>query len=392
MINRIIYPELEKALNCKQITAITGLRRVGKTTTLHYLFKKIKSSNKVILDLEKMEYRQIFKDNNYDNIKSALEIEGINFEEKAYIFLDEIQLASNSTSIIKYFYDHFDIKFIITGSSSFYMKGLFTESLAGRKQLFELWPLNFKEFLDFKDVQINLPKFSLKPTNPYLISKLHLLYNEFINFGGFPEVVLLNEDKQKTNLLKDILDSYIKFDIIFLSDYSKSDEIYKLIKLLSARVGSKVDYSKIAGISGINRHKVKDYLLFLENTFFIKLIKPFVKNTDREIALQTKIYFSDNGLLNSLATVSNGAKLENAIANQLFLKGELNYYAKRNGQEIDFILNKDTAIEVKETPTAGNLKTLKRRAKSIGIEKYVLCGNNNVDNGFNDFVYGGAIY
>jgi len=392
MIHRTLYPQLLKALESKQITAITGLRRVGKTTTLHYLYEYIESSNKIILDLEKMEYRLIFKEERYDNVKSALEIEGINFNKKAYIFLDEIQLATNSTSIIKYFYDHFNIKFIITGSSSFYMKGLFTESLAGRKQLFELWPLNFKEFLDFKGVKINLPKFSFEPTNPYLISKLALLYNEYINFGGFPEVALLNGDKQKYNLLKDILDSYIRFDILFLSDFRKSDEIFKLIKLLSARVGSKVDYSKLSGISGINRHKVKDYLLFLENTFFIKLIKPFVTNTDREIALQTKIYFSDNGLLNSLASISSGAKLENSIANQLYLKGELNYYAKRNGQEIDFIFNKNTAIEVKETPTAGNFKTLKRRAKSIGIEKYVLCGNNNVDNGFNEFIYGGAIY
>ena len=391
MISRILYPRLLKALESKQITAITGLRRVGKTTTLHYLYEHIESSNKIILDLEKMEYRQIFKEERYDNVKSALEIEGINFEEKAFIFLDEIQLANNSTSIIKYFYDHYNIKFIITGSSSFYMKGLFTESLAGRKQLFELWPLNFKEFLDFKGVNINLPEFSFEPTNPYLISKLSLLYNEYINFGGFPEVALLNDDKQKNNLLKDILDSYIKFDILFLLDFNKSDEIYKLIKLLSARVGSKVDYSKLAGISGINRHKIKDYLLFLENTFFIKLIKPFVTNTDREIALQTKIYFSDNGLLNSLANINSGAKIENSIANQLYIKGELNYYAKRSGQEIDFILDKSVAIEVKETPTAGNLKTLARRAKSIGIDKYTLCGINN-NNGFNDFIFGGAIY
>ncbi len=392
MINRTIYPRLIKALENKQITAITGLRRVGKTTTLKYLYESIESSNKIILDLEKMEYRYIFKDERYDNVKGALEIEGINFEEKAFIFLDEIQLANNSTSIIKYFYDHYNVKFIITGSSSFYMKGLFTESLAGRKQLFELWPLNFKEFLDFKEIQINLPKFSLEPTNPYLISKLSLLYKEYIDFGGFPEVVLLNNDKQKNDLLRDILDSYIKFDIFFLSDYSKSDEIFKLIKLLSARVGSKVDYSKLSGISGINRHKIKDYLLFLENTFFIKLIKPFVTNTDREIALQTKIYFSDNGLLNSLASISSGAKLKNAIANQLYLKGELNYYAKRSGQEIDFILNKNIAFDVKETPTEGNLKILARRANSIGINKYTLCGINNANNGFDNYIFGGAIY
>jgi predicted AAA+ superfamily ATPase len=107
------------------------------------------------------------------------------------------------------------------------------------------------------------------------------------------------------DLLKDIFDSFLKLDILFISDFTKTEELYKLITLLSARTGSKLDYTKLSGISGINRHKVKDYLLFLEKTFFIRIIRPYVLNRDREIALQPKIYFTDNGLLKVAGQLSS---------------------------------------------------------------------------------------
>ena len=392
MYLRYIYPELESALKTKYILAITGLRRIGKTTALKHLYNKVKSDNKIFLDLEKLEFRHIFNIDRYDEIITSLEIEGIDFEKKAYIFLDEIQLIKNIASFIKYIYDNYNVKFVVSGSSSYYMKGAFTESLAGRKRIFELWPLDFNEFLNFKGVNDKLPKFDYKPTNQHYINKHHSLYKEFIEYGGFPEVILEKNKKEKTALLKDITNSYLKFDILFLSDFTNIDELYKVIKLLSSRVGSKVDYTKLSNISGIGRHKIKDYLLFLENTYFIKLVKPFVTNPDREIALQTKLYFTDTGILNTFTNISEGAIFENAIANQLSLKGDIKFYAKRTGQEIDFILNEKIAFEVKETPTPSDLRILNRRAKNINIEKTALIGLNVPGNRFSNFLYGGAIY
>ena len=392
MFLRNKYPDLVSALETKQIIAITGLRRIGKTTALKYLFEKVETENKIFLDLEKLENRDIFNTSRYDDIIQSLEIEGIDFEEKAYIFFDEIQLLKNIASFMKYIYDNYNVKFVVSGSSSYYMKGAFTESLAGRKRIFELWPLDFKEFLVFKGINVKLPKFDFDYTNQHFISKYNKYYREYIQFGGFPEVILEKNRTEKLELLKDITNSYLKFDILFLSDFTNVDELYKLIKLLSARVGSKVDYTKLSNISGISRQKIKNYLLFLENTYFIKLVKPFVKNADREIALQQKLYFTDNGILNTFVNISGGAIFENAIANQLSLLGDIRYYAKRTGQEIDFIIDENIAIEVKETPTASDYKTLQRRAKSIGINKTTLVGLNIPGSGFSNFLFGGAIY
>lgn len=112
----------------------------------------------------------------------------------------------------------------------------------------------------------------------------------------------------------------------------------------------------------------------MEYTYFIKLVPPYSTGTDREIAVQPKVYFTDNGLLTALANTSEGALLENTIANQLAQHGEIHYYAKRNGQEIDFILNNKMAFEVKETPVDSDLSTLERRAGGIGITECYLVG------------------
>lgn len=392
MIYRNIYREFNQALSVKQIIAITGLRRVGKTTSIKYLLNKIESENKIFLDLERIEYRQIFSNKNYQGIVQSLEIEGIDFSSKAYIALDEVQLVPNITSVIKYIYDTYDVKFLITGSSSFYMKGHFSESLAGRKRLFELWPLGFDEYLRFQGVDAKLPEFNFAKTNPHLINKLTTYYNDYVTYGGFPEVALSVGHDNKLAILRDIFDSYINLDVRFLSDFTKIDDLYKLLKLLASRVGNKIDYTKLSGITGIYRQKVKEYLLFLENTFFIKLVKPHVTNPDREIALQNKFYFTDNGFLQILNFVSSGAAFENTVFNQLRLLGDVRYYAKRSGQEIDFILDGDRALEVKETPAEHDLKILKNRVKSIGLENYTLVGKNRPGSNFEDFVWGGSIY
>jgi predicted AAA+ superfamily ATPase len=392
IVYRNIYKEFNKALPVKQIIAITGLRRVGKTTSIKYLLNQIKSKNKIFLDLERIEYRQIFSSENYQQIIQSLEIEGIDFTKKAYIALDEIQLVRNISSVIKYIYDTYDVKFLITGSSSFYMKGQFSESLAGRKRLFELWPLGFDEYLRFQEADVSLPEFNFSKTNPHLINKLTTYYNDYVTYGGFPEVTLAVGHENKLAILRDIFDSYINLDVKFLLDFTKSDDLYKLLKLLASRVGNKIDYSKLSGITGIYRQKVKEYLLFLENTFFIKLVKPFVTNPDREIALQNKFYFTDTGFLHMMNTVSSGAVFENAVFNQLRLLGDVRYYAKRSGQEIDFILDGSRAVEVKETPTEHDLKILKNRMKSIGLESYTLVGKKRPGSNFEDFVWGGSIY
>ena len=174
----MFYRDLEKHLDIKLITVVVGLRRVGKTSIVKALLTKVNSKNKLFLDFEKAENRFIFSQKNYSDIKTSLRFLGLDLTKKAYLALDEIQFVANSTSVIKYLYDTYDIKFLATGSSSFYLKNHFTERLAGRKRIFEMHPLSFSEFLDFKESGMKLDGFLMQKFNPAIYAKLNELYRE----------------------------------------------------------------------------------------------------------------------------------------------------------------------------------------------------------------------
>ena len=105
MYPRKIYSQLEAHLATTQVTVITGMRRTGKTTAVKHLMEKITSKNKIYIDLERLDNRRIFDQENYDVVLNSFGQLGLDTKRKAYVFLDEIQLVKNMPSIIKYLYD-----------------------------------------------------------------------------------------------------------------------------------------------------------------------------------------------------------------------------------------------------------------------------------------------
>jgi uncharacterized protein len=394
MFKRKSFTALEAHLTKPQATVITGMRRVGKTTAIRYLLDKVEHENKLYLDLERIEYRHLFNQPSYADIERGLVQLGIDFSAPSVIALDEIQLVKNLPSVIKSLYDTYQVKFIVSGSSSFYLKNHFSESLAGRKQIFEIWPLDFQEFLEFRGAW--KPQAALERMRPFLrtfYDLYHPYYEEYIRFGGFPEVVLSENNSDKENYLSDIINAYIELDIKLLSDFELSDVLYKLLLLLAGRAGSKLDYTKLSSILGINRQKIKDYTSLLEYTYFIRQLRPISKGIDKELTSQPKFYFTDTGILNSLQKgLSSGHVFENAIANQLAMLGKLHYFEKSRSTEIDFILDESIAYEVKETPTPQYLNALKNNASAIRINDYSLVGRTPSGSGFEDYIWGGNIF
>lgn len=390
-----IYQGLLAHLSKRQATVITGMRRVGKSTAVQYLLQQTSHANQLYLDCERVEIRVLFSRPDYEGIREEIELMGIDFSKPSIIAIDEIQLVDNLPSVIKYLYDTYSVKFILTGSSSYYMKNKFSESLSGRKKIFEMYPLSFKEFLVFKERWKPLyEKYAWKPFTKAWFNKAQEWYEEYLQFGGFPEVVLQKSEIDKQELLTDIINSYIDLDVKLLADYTVSEDLYKLVKLLAARSGNKVDYSKLSSISGINRQKIAAYIQLLEHTYLIYQISPFTKNIDKEISQQKKLYFADSGILNLLGSnqLSSGQVFENAVAAQLKPQGELQYYQRKTGQEIDFILKGNTAIEVKETPVEQHKSILEQRASGIKINKQFLVGRYPAQKNFKDFIWGGSIF
>jgi len=376
--HRLIVDHIKPYLYSPEAIVITGMRRTGKTTLLTYIYDQIDTKNKVYLDLENPLNRKYFEEENYERIKTTFSGLGIDFTKKSFIFLDEIQLVKNLPSVVKYFIDHLDVKFFLTGSAIFYLKNLFTETLSGRKYIFELFPLTFTEFLKFKDSQLQIPQDS-KDITRTLFETISSLYDEYIQFGGFPGVVLKSSIEEKKKALDEIFTSFYQLEVTQLGDFRKNELIRDLMILLMQRLGSKLDIQKISKELGISRPGLKEYISFLEGTYFIKLIKPYSKGKDTEIRKMPKLYLCDSGIANHFARLDLGILFENNIFQNIRLKGELNYYQRKSGTEVDFILNKNIAYEAKLRPDNSDALRLKKIATKLNLEEYSLISKNYVE-------------
>jgi predicted AAA+ superfamily ATPase len=395
IIDRPIFAQLKTALADQRIIVITGMRRVGKTTTLRWLLGQVSSPNKIYLDLERVDQRAVFQESNYELVLSYLSNLGLDIGQPMTVALDEIQYVPNLPSVVKYLYDHYGIKFLLTGSSSYYIKNLFSESMSGRKIVFEMFPLGFGEFLDFRGIPYRR-RFSFEEMryDPHEFERLKNEYTEFIEFGGLPDIALERRPEIKREILSDVLSSYINIDVRAMADFRKIGELQQLLRTLALRIGNKLDNTKLSQIIGISRPTLNEYLEFLEKTYVIYRLPAF-SSMDRAVALGKKLYFRDNGFANILARPGEGALFENALFNQLRSYGELAYFSKGNEFEIDFVVtpgnHQTVVLEAKFSPITPDVLRLKRIANKINAERSMVVGCNPTP-GFDDFVWGGLIF
>lgn len=374
-----MFYDLKRQFSHKNALVITGMRQVGKTTLMRQIYAEVKN-RKLWFDFDNPLDQKIFEDIDYETVfKRLLDLaEGNGLaspSEKLSVFIDEIQNLPEITSIVKYLIDHHKVKFYLTGSSNFYLKNLFPESLSGRKFLYELPPMSFQELLYFKDFLslkeaqgMNLQK-AFKKNAIFTHKKVEVFYEEFLLYGGFPEVVTTQDKNTKVSILKNIFASFFEKDIKLLSDYADIRELRDMILLLVPRVGSMLDVTRLSSELGIDRVKAYRFLEFLQGTFFIKLLPRFSKSIDRAVAGGKKVYFADTGILNTIGKVNEAQLLENAVINQLTQYGNVSFYNKRNTAEVDAILDGQIAFEVKLNGTLKDLSRLSTLASALRIRK-----------------------
>ena len=288
-------------------------------------------------------------------------------KNKVYLFIDEVQYAKDPSHFLKYLFDHYapSLKVIATGSSAFYIDQKFTDSLAGRKIIFELYSLDFEEFLLFKGKTSLLKELALIKSDEEYISKKYkdfeLLLEEYMTYGAYPAVVLEENIEYKIMLLKEIKNSFLKKDILE-SAIEHEEKFYRLLTLLAAQIGNTLNVNELKNTLQLNEKTLSRYLFVLQKCFHIQLIKPFYQNLRKELTKMPKVYFNDLGLRNVLLNQfenpenrsDKGALLENLV--YLFLREKegienIRYWRTADGNEVDFVIEtsyqKGYAIEVK---------------------------------------------
>ena len=328
------YLELfEKNLRNKDIIFITGLRRVGKSTLLkQYIFRLIKEKK---INPSKIMYLSLdaysLKENPiHELVREFRKINKLKLNEKIYLFFDEVVYKEHFNQELKNLYDMGNTKIFASSSSASLLRDK-KAFLTGRARTLEIEPLDFQEFLLFKN-------YSVKKSEKYILEKF---FEEYMEYGGMPEYVLTKDPNYITNLV----DSIIYKDIIALHNIKNSSIVKDLFRLLCERVGKQISYNKISNILKIHKDSIKDYINYFIDSYLFYLIEKDAKSLNERVKDNKKIYCSDIGIKN----VTTGFKDLSAIyENLVFLKikKENPRYFKKNQIEIDFKL-KDTIIEAK---------------------------------------------
>jgi len=349
IIKRDILLKLRSHISKKEISLIIGPRQVGKTTLMNMLKKELEQEGKktVFLSLDFENDKNFFSSQN--NLISKIQLELGN--NAGVVFIDEIQRKKNAGVFLKGIYDlNLPYKFIISGSGSVELKQEIPESLAGRKAVFEMNPVSFNEFVNFKTnyaYQDRIEDYYFLETE-----KVKIFLSEYLNFGGYPRVILEQELLEKLRIIDEIYHSYLEKDISYFLRVEKIDVFACLVKLLSSQIGSLANYSEMANTLGASVQTIRNYLWYLEKTFIIKKVTPYFKNTRKEITKSPLFYFYDLGLRNySLNQFGNigemnaaGFVFENFIFNilreKIYLSGaSIHFWRTKEKAEVDFIIN-----------------------------------------------------
>jgi len=359
-----LFKTLWNHLSKKQITLLVGARQTGKTTLMQQMQSKLEKEEKLtfFISLEDPEILKLLDDHPRNLFQV---IPPFNNNKKVILFLDEIQYLSNPTNFLKYHYDlnQDSIKFVVSGSSAFYIDEKFKDSLAGRKRIFILPTLTFEEFLIFKNRSEIAPFINSGSIPEMYKSELQKWLNEYLLFGGFPEVVMEEELSEKKIILQEIADSYIKKDAI--ESKLKFPDLYmKIFKILSSRSGL-FNSSSIATNLKIKYQTINTYVELMESSFHITKILPFYRNVEKELRKMPKIYLNDLGLRNYFVgnfkpialRIDKGELLENFVFRRLYdfySVDDIRFWRTQKKQEVDFIIQESRAYEVKYSKKAFN--------------------------------------
>ena len=355
LFSRDILCEIKRVMPREEYIIITGARQTGKTSILIMLkdFLERKGQNCHYLNLENTDYLKLLNKHPFNIFELIPEA-----KTRQNIFIDEIQYLDNPTNFLKLLYDEKrdKIKIIASGSSSFYIDKKFEDSLVGRKFLFEIYTLNFDEFLVFKE-QGNLLDNKGKKLTVSLKDKLKIFWQEYITYGGYPKVVLAETNEMRRMLLEDIGTSYVKKDIVDAG--IKNGEKYStLLKMLAGQVGGLLNSQELSNTLKMAHKTVDKYLYVISKSYHAAFIRPWSTNLRKELTKMPKIYFYDLGLRNFLLgnydkidTRLDKGKYSENIAFREFLNrtkniDEIKFWRTQDKKEIDFIIH-DNAFEIK---------------------------------------------
>lgn len=296
---RQILDVLKQTLSVRQMTLITGLRRVGKTTLMFQLidslFKKENVAPEHILYHSFDEARYDLEDI-FSFYQSQILTDDLQSLKRVYVFLDEIQKLPDWPDKVKIFYDmHPNVKIILSGSANLIMKAGSRESLAGRFFDYNIAPLNFPEFLSFRKVEIDPAKEAV------FQQTIVREFQRFLKTGGFIETMSFDERLLVQYFKESILERVTYRDIPEVFPISAPDLFLRLLNIIAQRPGLYLEYKNLANDLQFDQRTIANYFNYLEYSYLIQKLYNFSPNLLTSEKKLKRAYLSNTGFTFALS-------------------------------------------------------------------------------------------
>lgn len=366
---RIVEKSLIERLKPGKVVVLLGARRVGKTFLLKKLLSEI-DEKYIFWNGEDFAVHDILKRRSIQNYKNII-------ADNSLLIIDEAQKIPEIGSILKLIVDSFEnIKIIVTGSSAFDITNLTGEPLTGRKNQILIFP--------FCEVEYSLIE---KPEQRFDNMKDRMIY------GNMPELINLNNNKEKEEYLRELINSYLLKDILTFERIKDSAKVFNLLKLIAYQVGNEVSLQEVGSHLSMSKNTVERYLEILSKVFIVYKLSGYSKNLRKEIVKHSKWYFYDNGIRNAIIANFQPVEIRNDIGTlwENYLLSERIKYQTYNNifsnnyfwrtydqQEIDFIEEREGSLFAYEFKwKAQNTKIPQAWAKAYPESQFKIINSEN---------------
>jgi len=377
--------KLVEFLKYDKVISIIGIRRAGKSFIIRQLVKElintgIDKQKTLIVNFEEPEFE------GYD-LKDLLKIyesyiEIIRPDGKPFVFLDEIQNIPKWEKFVRSLNERKEAFITISGSSSKLLSEELATVLAGRQIYFEIFPLSFREFLNFKNVEVKEMKDALLNAQ-----KIKSLIWDYLKFGGFPEVVISENEEFKLRVLRSYYEDIVTKDVTRRFKIRKVEELRSLVKFYLTNIASRITLNSISKFLNLPTETVRRFSDYIETSKAIFFVKRFSFSFKQQEKSPRKVYSMDVGLNNTVGfrfSENYGKVMENVVAIELKRIQSKNplleifYWKDYAGREVDFLikegLNVKQLIQVtfasdRSEVNKRELKTLIKASKDVGCRE-----------------------
>lgn len=380
MLKRSIESLIQTALSISPIVLLKGARQVGKST----LSTQLKLHYVVLDDI---------------SVRISVKEDPIGFIQRLPkpACIDEIQKAPELLEALKLYVDanRRNGDFLLTGSANILDMKAAKDTLAGRIIELELFPLSLKE--KSNDAQSNCIDLLFAQQ----FDSKRLAYQEIVDQiirGGYPEALKLSTPMERRLWFSSYISTYVERDARDLAELRDIDSYFRFLNIIAPRSTQMLNKSDLAKEVGVRIETIENYLTILEQTFQVKMVRPYFENIGKQFVKSPKVYLNDTGLMSYLLKITSpesfeessykGALVETLVCNELFkhlgfteTSTDIYHYRTNDKKEIDFILKrKDTiiAIEVKASMSVGkedfkHIRDYQKNSKNkvVGIVLYM---------------------